>query len=98
MFARLFVLEHNRIAIELHRLNPIVDSEIIYQEARRLNIAQYQHIVYGEFLPILLGSFAMKTWDLTPQYGYEYFNGYNKHVYPQNTNAFVISCNQIKFF
>ncbi|EEC10299.1 peroxinectin, putative [Ixodes scapularis] len=77
----LWLREHNRVAGELHRLNPGWKDEILYQEARRIVAAEFQHICFNEFLPLLLGRKVMEQFDLllTP-YGYS-------HSYDPNLNA-----------
>ena len=47
--------EHNRLADELAKLNPHWLDEILFQEARRLLIAEIQIITHKEFLPLILG-------------------------------------------
>lgn len=47
--------EHNRVADYLQAINPHWNDETVFQEARRIVIAQHQHISYYEWLPIFLG-------------------------------------------
>lgn len=54
----IFIRNHNILADKLAAINTHWDKERIFQEARRTNIAIYQHIVYEEWLKIFLGKKA----------------------------------------
>eukprot|EP01083_Nonionella_stella_P195164 719184_1 len=71
----LFVREHNRLAAEIRgkRGNANLGDERIFQRARRINIAQWQNIVFNEYFPVLHGS-PLKT--------YNPFMSYNPRVRP----------------
>ena len=49
------------MAAVLERGNPDWGEERLYQEARRVTVAQYQHIVYKEWLPVILGNDSLPT-------------------------------------
>ncbi|KAG5672828.1 hypothetical protein PVAND_002918 [Polypedilum vanderplanki] len=51
----LFVRNHNHIVDKLALLNSHWSEERLFQEARKINIAIYQNIIYNEYLPLLLG-------------------------------------------
>lgn len=51
----LWMREHNRIANFLYNQNPLLSDEAIFQQARKILIAEWQHIVYTEWLPIVIG-------------------------------------------
>lgn len=70
----LWVREHNRIARGLRKINPTWEETQVYETARKINVAQYQHIIYNEFLPNLV---------TLPKYA-----GYNVRNFLQLFNAF----------
>lgn len=52
----IFVREHNRIAKSLYKLNPGLSDLTYFQYARQILIAEWQNIVYTEWLPALIGN------------------------------------------
>ncbi|XP_064085733.1 peroxidase-like isoform X2 [Macrobrachium nipponense] len=76
--------EHNRLARELARLNPHWSDETIYQEARRIVIAEYQHIIYNEWLPVVIGKEYMEVNGILPHregYSRDYDKGLNAAIW-----------------
>jgi hypothetical protein len=65
----MFLDNHNRIAALLQKENPTWTDQQLFDEARKLNIAEYQSIVYNEWIPAVLGSNALPA-----------YTGYNPNV------------------
>ncbi|KYM82461.1 Chorion peroxidase [Atta colombica] len=84
----LMAREHNRIAKALAVINPHWDDEILFQEARRIVIAEIQHITYNEFLPILLGKDVMEKFGLLLEKE-KYWDGYDSSINPGVIDAFA---------
>lgn len=83
----LLMREHNRIADYLYQENPSWNDERLYQESRRIMVAELQHIIFNEWLPIILGRKIMSAYGLDlDQSGY--YNGYDEKVNPSIRLAF----------
>ncbi|CAH1400800.1 unnamed protein product [Nezara viridula] len=80
--------EHNRLARALAQVNPHWDDETLYQEARRIVIAEIQHITYNEFLPIILGKEVMEKFGILLEKD-GYWDGYDPTVNPNIIDAFA---------
>ena len=68
----LWMREHNKIAKLLSQQYPSWTDEKLYQEARRIVIAEYQHIAFREWLPQVLGTQFCIDCELTPLQGISY--------------------------
>lgn len=85
----IFLREHNRIARELAEMNRHWDDETLFQEARRINIAQYQYITYYEWNPNFYGYERMKRYKLIYETrGGEYVNDYDQCIDPRSIQEF----------
>jgi peroxidase len=71
----LFLDNHNKIATELSTMDPndfgfsSWNDENLFQEARKINIADYQSIIYNEYVPAVLGENALPA-----------YTGYNPNI------------------
>ncbi|CAH0563572.1 unnamed protein product [Brassicogethes aeneus] len=72
----IFMREHNRISNVLKQINPHWNEEKIFEQSRRIVVAEFQHISYNEFLPRLLSWNAMNLYGLKllPQGYYREYN------------------------
>ncbi|XP_075976370.1 salivary peroxidase/catechol oxidase-like isoform X2 [Anticarsia gemmatalis] len=78
----LWVREHNRIARALATLNPSWNSDKLYHEARRIVVAEIQHITYKHWLPALTGKSFNELYE-------SYDTGFNSDMDPTITNSFA---------
>ncbi|XP_043244818.1 peroxidase-like isoform X2 [Amphibalanus amphitrite] len=95
MYHTLFVREHNRIARQLQHsqqysrnfTSPATDEDL-FQRARRIVIAEWQHITYNEWLPALLGYSYAESVGLSKTYGDHSFE-YLDFLHPGISNSFA---------
>lgn len=55
----IFYRYHNMIARTLATLHPTWNNDELFFATRRIVIASYQHIVYCDWLPLVLGMYAL---------------------------------------
>jgi hypothetical protein len=78
----------------LELLNQHWDDETLFQEARRIFIAQIQHITYSEFLPTLLGEVTTEMSELKLK-DQGYHMGYSSSNQAGTFNGVAISALQV---
>ncbi|XP_076051646.1 salivary peroxidase/catechol oxidase-like [Oratosquilla oratoria] len=80
--------EHNRIARIMKQLHPRWNDQQLFEETRRIVIAEYQHITYNEWLPIILGPSFMTSFQIgARQFGHSF--DYLPNVNPNMNNEFI---------
>jgi len=82
-----FLREHNRIVKELRSYLPQLTDQVLYHETRRLVGAEMQNIVYGEFLPTVLGARYMKKYNLLAEETSKYDRKMNPNIVSAFTSA-----------
>ncbi|XP_057291712.1 lactoperoxidase-like [Hydractinia symbiolongicarpus] len=70
----IFVRSHNYLAKKLKKIARVWNEKLLFETARKINIAIWQRMVYEEFLPNIV--------DLSP------YQGYNASVDPSILNVF----------
>ncbi|CAH2009741.1 unnamed protein product [Acanthoscelides obtectus] len=85
----LFHREHNRVAQALSEMNPHWIDETVFQEARKIVIAELQTVLYNEFLPIVVGTEAIDLYDLRLQEGPIYAIDYDPIMEPSVSSEFT---------
>lgn len=73
----LFMREHNAWVAELQNQNPGWRGDQLYEMAKAITTAEYQHIIYTEYLPLLIGP-VLPAW-----------RGYNPHISAQALQEFT---------
>ncbi|XP_029185359.2 lactoperoxidase-like [Acropora millepora] len=86
----IFLRRHNVIARFLGQMTDL-DSEAIFQTARKILGAQQQFIVYNEFLPLVLGQHTIDAFDLGLGKGFNYSTCYDKNLDPVVSTAFAVA-------
>lgn len=84
----LWVRQHNRLAKELSRINPQWDDERLYQEARKVVVAQIQHITYRHWVPMVLGEKYSSSRGIAIQ-SKGFSTAYDKEIDPRVSNSFA---------
>ena len=77
--------EHNRLALLLGQVCCDEEDEFVYQRTRRIVMAEWQNIIYGEYLPLLLGPEAMQKYHLSV----DKRSAYSPKVNPAIRNGFT---------
>ncbi|XP_055330843.1 peroxidase-like [Paramacrobiotus metropolitanus] len=90
MLHTIFMRHHNNLASLLSTINPHWDDERLFQETRRIVGAQLQHIVFQEYLPLILGSSLMHSFNISLDDGQNH-PPYDITINPSITSEFAVA-------
>uniref|UniRef100_A0A0A9VVR2 Peroxidasin n=2 Tax=Lygus hesperus TaxID=30085 RepID=A0A0A9VVR2_LYGHE len=90
----IFMREHNRVVDGLRAINPHWGDDKLYHQARRIVIASYQHVLFNEFLPRILGWNAVNLYGLKLQ-PQGYYKGYSSTCNPTIVTEFAAAAYRI---
>lgn len=76
-----FVLQH---------INPRWNDQRLFEEARKIVVAQWQHITFNELLPLVLGQETMKQLELSPSSAGGFAADYDLQLNPNALNEFAV--------
>ncbi|BFZ09121.1 hypothetical protein BsWGS_12160 [Bradybaena similaris] len=88
----IFLRAHNAIARKLKALLPNATDEQLYQLTRKILISIYQHIIYCQYLPHLLGHEVAEIWGLCTKTGR---SKYDSNIEPRIIHEFGDVCNRM---
>jgi hypothetical protein len=78
--------EHNRIARKLAQINSQWSDDQLFEETRRILVAELQHITYNEFLPSVLGHQTIDKYNLN-LLNSGFYENYDINANPSIDNA-----------
>ena len=85
----IWLREHNRVAASLAARHSDWSDERLFQEARRIVIGEYQHIIYNEWLPTLIDLDFLSRNELLVGGDSRHSTKYRAKVKPLVTNEFA---------
>ncbi|XP_042222381.1 peroxidase-like [Homarus americanus] len=81
--------EHNRLAKRLAKINPHWDDERLFQEAKRIVVAEIQQVAYNEYLPPVLSPKLMAAAGLNTGTDGQQTTDYSDRIDPSMTTEFA---------
>lgn len=70
--------------------NPHWDDETLFQETKKIVVAEIQHVTYREFLPVVLGEEAVDMNNMKPE-TQVFYDGYSSQTQVKTINEVATS-------